>query len=338
MDWFERVPKVELHVHLEGAVPLPALWELLRKYGGDPSVPDPEALARRFRFRDFQQFVEVFQWLVRWFREYEDFTHVAEAVARDLARQNIRYVEMHYAPPIFARFGLGVAEITEAVRAGLGRVPGVEVGLVADLVRDLGPAKGAATLAALGEAKELGVVGIGIGGSEHAFPPEPFEKVYEEARRLGLRTTAHAGEGAGPESIWGAIRTLRVDRIGHGTRAEEDESLLDHLVERRIPVEMCPLSNVRTGVVKSYDQHPVRRYRDRGILVSVSTDDPSMFGNSLAEELRLLESTFGFSRDEVREMILMGIDASWLSAARKRELAETFRRDPAWNEGRGERG
>jgi len=134
--WFERVPKVELHLHLEGAIPIPALWELVRKYGGDPTVPDQAALQRRFAYRDFPHFIETWIWKNQFLREYEDFSFIAEAVAADLARQKIRYAEIFYSPPDFARHGLRTQGLTQAIRTGLERVPGIKVGLVADLVRD----------------------------------------------------------------------------------------------------------------------------------------------------------------------------------------------------------
>ena len=332
MSWFERVPKVELHLHLEGAIPHDTLWELVQKYGEDPSVPDLEALERRFEYRDFPHFIETWVWKNRFLREYEDFTFIAEAVARDLARQNIRYVEAFFSPTDFAQHGLETQKLTEAIRTGLSQASEIEVALVADLVRDYGPEKAAVTLAEVNEVQDLGVIGIGIGGSEQDFPPEPFEEVYEEARQFGLHTSAHAGEAAGAESIWGAIRSLRVDRIGHGTRAEEDESLLDYLAEHRIPLEMCPISNVRTGVVNSLEEHPVRRYFERGIIVTLNTDDPKMFGNSLAEEFLLLEEKLSFSRNEIRSLILQGIQAAWLSEDKRQQLVEAFRADPAWQE------
>jgi adenosine deaminase len=332
MSWFERVPKVELHLHLEGAIPHDALWQLVQKYGGDPSVPDLETLERRFEYRDFPHFIETWIWKNGFLREYEDFIFIAEAVARDLAGQNIHYVEAFFSPADFFHHGLGTQKLTEAIRAGLSRVTEVEVALVADLVRDFGPEKAAVTLAEVNEVRDLGVVGIGIGGMEQEFPPEPFEAVYEKARQLGFHTSAHAGEAAGAASIWGAIRSLRADRIGHGTRAEEDGSLLDYLAEHRIPLEMCPISNVRTGVVDSLEEHPIRRYFERGIVVTVNTDDPKMFGNSLAEEFRLLEEKLGFSRDELRSLILQGIQTAWLPEERKRQLVEAFRNDPAWQE------
>jgi adenosine deaminase len=331
-SWFERIPKLELHLHLEGAIPLAALWELVQKYGGDPTVPDLESLERRFRYRDFSHFIEIWTWKNGFLREAEDFTFLAEAVARDLGHQNIRYVEAFYSPSDFAHHGLNTQQITEALRAGLARVPETQIRLVADLVRDRGPEHAARTLAELIEVKKLGVIGIGIGGSEAPFPPGPFRDVYASARESGFRTTAHAGEAAGAESIWSAIRDLEVDRIGHGTRAEEDDELVAHLARTGIPLEMCPLSNVRTGVVASLELHPVRRYFDQGLVVTINTDDPKMFGNSLAQELHLLTTHLGFTRPEIRALLLAAVGASWMSEPEKAGLRAEFTEDRSWQE------
>lgn len=330
--WFERLPKVELHVHLEGAIPYDALWELLQKYGGDPLVSSMEMLKRQFEYRDFPHFIETWIWKNQFLREYEDFSFIAEAVARDLASQNIRYAEVFFSPPDFMRQGLKAQRLTESIRKGIGRVKEIEVALIADLVRDFGPERGEITLAEINEVKHLGVIGVGIGGSEHDFPPEAFETVFERARQLGFHTSAHAGEAAGAESIWGAIRSLKVDRIGHGTRAEEDEALMVYLVKQKIPIEMCPLSNVRTGVVKSYESHPVRKYFERGMLISINTDDPKMFGNSLAEEYLMLTEKHSFTRLEVKELILAGIRTSWMAEEKKKQMAAAFAKDPGWIE------
>ena len=330
MQWFERLPKVELHVHLEGAIPHPALWELIRKYGGDPSVPDLDALRQRFEYRDFSQFIETWSWKNKFLREYEDFTLVAEVTARDLAAQNIRYAEMFFSPSLFLRHGLEVQRLAEAVRTGLDRARGITVALIADLVRDYGPKAEARMLAKLKEVKDQGVIGIGIGGSEAQFPPEPFEPVYREARRLGFHTNAHAGEAAGARSIWGAVRRLQVERIGHGTRAHEDSTLVEYLAEKQIPLEMCPLSNVRTGVVNQLSNHPIRRYFEQGIAVTVNTDDPRMFNTSLAKEYQSLVEECGFSRREICGLVLAAIESSWASADRKQSLQQSFGKDPSW--------
>ncbi len=331
-SWYERVPKVELHLHLEGAIPYEVLWELVQKYGGDPQVPDRAALLRKFAYKDFPHFIETWIWMVQFLREYDDFTFFTEAVARDLASQNIRYAEVFYSPPDFMRRGLQLQRLTEAIRTGLDRVPEIEIALIADLVRDHGPENAAVALAQLNEVRELGVIGIGLGGSEQRFPPEPFEEVYAEARRLGFHVTAHAGEAAGPESIWGAIRSLNVERIGHGMRASEDEALQAYLAETQLPLELCPLSNVRTGVVKSIEGHPAHKLFERGLFITINSDDPKMFGNSLAQEYCLLEERLGFSRPELRSLILNAISASWLSSERKTEMSAAFCAAPAWLE------
>ena len=327
LAWFQRLPKVELHLHLEGAIPHDALWELLQKYGGDPAVRTKEDLARKFVYRDFPHFLQVWTWMSRLLRQYEDFEFVASEVARDLARQNVRHVEAFYSAADFLPAGLEPQRLTEAIRSGLKRVPNVEVALIADLVRDYGPDRGTRMLAAINEVRNFGVIGIGIGGSEHRFPPEAFAKVYRQARELGFKTTAHAGEAAGPESIWGAIHTLEVDRIGHCTRAIEDPRLVDYLVEKRIPVELCVLSNLKTGVIAEVRRHPARTYFERGMLLSINTDDPKMFGNSLAEEYLTLHRHLGFSRADILSLIEQGIKSTWLTDDRKAELLDAFRRE-----------
>jgi adenosine deaminase len=328
--WFNRLPKVELHLHLEGAIPLDALWELVQKYGGE--VTSRQELAQRFEYKDFPHFIETWMWKNQFLREYDDFTFIAERTARDLASQSIRYAEVFYSPPDFIQNGLQTQQITEAVRKGLERVKDIEIALVADLVRNYGPERAKTTLEQVSEVKQFGVIGIGIGGSEHDFPPQPFKEVYALARQKGFHTSAHAGEAAGPDSVWGAIRHLEVDRIGHGIRAIEDNDLMDYIVEHGIPIEMCPLSNVRTGVVKSYDEHPVRQFFERGVTLNINTDDPMMFGNSLAEEYELLAQKKGFTRSELKQLSLNGIRMSWLPEKKKQAMISAFESDPAWQE------
>lgn len=330
MTWYSRLPKAELHVHLEGAMPHGALFDLIQKYGGNPSIPDVTALAKRFAYKNFAQFVEVWSWKNQFLREYEDFSHIAELTARNMAKQNIRYAEMFFSPSLFIRHGLGVQELTHAVRIGLSRVPEIEISLIADLVRDYGPESEMTTLKRLNEVKGDGVIGIGLGGSEHEFPPKAFESLYEEARRMGFHVTAHAGEAAGTESIWSAIGHLQVERIGHGTRACEDPELLDYLRKHGTPLELCPVSNVCTGVVSTLAEHPIREYFERGLVISVNTDDPMMFGTSLDKEYELLVEECGFTRQEICQLILLAIKSSWLSENRKTSLATRFATEPSW--------
>jgi adenosine deaminase len=332
-DWLERLPKVELHLHLEGAIPHAALWQLICKYGGDPGVPTLDALPGRFVYRDFPDFIDRWVWKQGFLREAEDLELIAAAVAGELARQRIVYAEAFYTPSDVRRSGLPAQEVALAIRRGLSSVAGVEVALIVDLCRDQGPAGAGLTLEETAEvAAEAGVIGIGIGGSEQLFPPEPFAAAYERARALGLRTTAHAGEVAGPESVWGAIRALGVDRVDHGLRAVEDPSLVAYLAERRLPVTACPGSNVATGAAASLESHPIRRLVDAGVLVSVGTDDPAMFGLSLAGEFDALQGRLGLSDDAARRLILNAVESCWLPEERRAALRARIVGDPAWGE------
>lgn len=331
LDWLERLPKVELHLHIEGAIPRTALWQLICKYDGDATVPDLAALPGRFVYRDFPDFIDRWIWKQGFLREAADYEMIGAAVAAELARQRIVYAEAFYSPVDVGQGGPSAQDESLALRRGLGSVAGTEVALIVDVVRDQGPARARRTLEEVAEvATEAGVIGVGIGGSEQRFPPEPFAGVYERARALGLRTTAHAGEVAGPESVWGAIRALGVDRIDHGLRAVEDPALVEYLVERRLPVTSCPGSNVATGAIASLAEHPIHRLLEAGVLVSVGTDDPAMFGLWLAGELAALQSTLGFTDDEIRQLLLNAVDSCWLPDDRRAALRATFVADPAW--------
>jgi adenosine deaminase len=312
---------VELHLHLEGAVPLDGLWELITARGGDPDVPDRAALERRLVYRSFREFIDAWVWKNRYLDSYQTFEFAAEAVATELAHQHIVYAEAFFSPTDFARHGLVPQELAMAIRRGLDRVGGTEIALIADLVRDTGPERAFDTLGRIAEvAADAGIIGIGIGGSEAEFPPEQFAAVFSRAASLGFRLTAHAGEVAGPESVRGALDALGVDRIGHGVRAVEDEALIARLRAERIPLEVCPTSNLCTAVVRSWEEHPVRDLVDAGVAVTINTDDPAMFGCTLAGEFESLANRLGFDDLTLRQITHEAVEASWAAPERKRSL------------------
>ncbi|MBD1879789.1 adenosine deaminase [Coleofasciculus sp. FACHB-T130] len=320
-DTLHQLPKVELHLHLEGAIPLTALWQLIEKYNAVSSVGSFSQMEQKFQYKDFQHFIDTWVWKNNFLREYEDFTLIASKVAEDLASQNIIYVEAFYSPGDFIRHGLEPQKLTEAIRKGLDvHADKITVNLVADLIRDFGPEQGMTWVKQIHEVKNLGVLGIGIGGSEQTFPPEPYEAVYEQARNLGFKTSAHAGEAAGSESIWGAIRSLKVDRIGHGVRAIDDPELVSFLKSEQIPIEMCPISNLRTGVVADISLHPIKKLYEEGLLITVNTDDPKMFNSTLGYEYRMLVEKLGFSLDDIVNLIKNAIKSSWCDDTEKMEL------------------
>ena len=317
-------PKIENHLHLEGAIPLDSLWELLKKYNGTKEIPDLKRLKEKFEYRDFNHFLEVWTWKNNFLREYDDFTFITDSVLTDLAGQNIKYAEIFFSPSAF-REKLNIQRITEAISTGIRRHKEIKINLIADLVRNFGPENELRTLQEINEVKDFGIIGIGIGGPEKEYPPELFTTIYDQARKLGFRTTAHAGEGAGPESIWSAVRDLKTERIGHGTRASEDEDLVRYLAQTKIPVELCILSNFRTKVIGSLEEHPVRKFIDIGIPVSINTDDPKMFGNSLAMEYQALHDVFGFTENQIFGIILNSVETTWLDQDEKDRLVSQIK-------------
>jgi adenosine deaminase len=325
LDTFDLAPKVELHLHLEGAIPLDTLWQLVQTYGGDVAAPDRAALVDHLQYSNFAHFIETWWWMTGFVRRYDDFKQMAESVATDLVRQNIIYAEASFSPTDFARHGLEPQGIAHAIRSGLDRVEGTRVVLNCDLVRDTGPKHAARTLAAVLEvADEADIRGITIGGSEQSYPPELFENVYRAAADHGLRLTAHAGEAAGPESVRGALDTLGVERIGHGVRIVEDPQLMERVVAGQMPLEVCPTSNIRTGVVSGWGHHPIAQLLESGANVTVSSDDPTFFHTSVAAELREVNNRYGVS-----PLLLTNraIAASWMTAAEKEK---TFSAVDSW--------
>lgn len=323
---FTTIPKIENHLHLEGAIPNETLWQLIQKYGGDKTVTNYELLKEKFMYRNFNHFLETWLWKNTFIREYEDFTFISDAVLKDLVKQNIKYAEIFISPSEF-RNTLETQKIIEAISKSITVNTEIRVSLIVDLVRNLGPENAMKTLYEINEVKNQGIIGIGLGGAEKEYPPELFKVVFEKAREFGFKTTAHAGEAAGPESIWGAIRKLRVDRIGHGTRAVEDPELMKYLAENNIPIELCPLSNLRTRVIDSIEDHPVKIFIEMGIPVSINTDDPKMFGNSLAEEYQALKDNFNFSTEAINNIIIDSIHTTWLDEKEKDTLINKFREE-----------
>jgi len=312
------LPKAELHLHLEGAIPLTALYTLVRKYGGEGEVPSLEALARRFVYTDFEHFIRTWIWKNKFLREHEDFDFIAYEVVRALHDQGVVYVEPFVSAGEHRNRGLDPVEVVRATLSGLVRGYrdfGIGYGLIVDLVRDFGPEQGMAWLRSFAPLRAEGVVGIGLGGSEHRFPARLFQEVYAEARRLDFHLTAHAGEAAGPESVWEAIDLLGVERVGHGVRAIEDPRLVAELARRGVPLELCPVSNLRTGVVTALARHPIRELLAAGVRVTVNSDDPTLFGTSLVGEYLALHRELSFTWPELVALARESFAASFADAA-----------------------
>lgn len=312
------MPKVELHLHLEGAIPLNTLLQLIYKYEGKDFISIDE-LEKKFAYSNFANFIKTWYWKNSFIREYEDYELIAENVALGLANQNIKYTEIYFSPSDFRQFKAPPQEIAIAVRKGLNKHSDkITINLIADLVRD--EIDKMEQFSQILEVRDQDIIGIGLGGMEKEYPPNLFINVFSEAKKHGLRTTCHAGEAAGSDYIWQAIKDLGSDRIGHGTRATEDPKLVDYLIEHQVPVEMNPISNVKTAVVKSLGEHPVIDFYNRGMLVSINTDDPKMFNTSLEMEYLSLVETFGITKTDIVALARNGISSLWCSKELKDSL------------------
>ena len=317
-------PKVELPLHLDGAMALPWLLERVRRrQGADVTL---EALRARLAFRTFGEFIERWVWKCGFLDRYEDFEALAESVLARLAADGVVHVEPSISPGDYEKaHGLAPTGIVEAVLRGMERATrehGITCGLVVDLIRNHGPATAARRLDEITPYLGQGVVAVGLGGSEADFPPGSFADVYAEAARRGFHRTAHAGEVAGPASVREALDRLGIERVDHGIRAIEDPALVARLARDGVPLAVCPTSNVRTGAVPSLAQHPLRRLYDAGVRVTVNSDDPTFFGASVVDELVLCVSTLGFAPRELAVLAGHAAAAAFLpEPARARLLA-----------------
>ena len=290
-DFAAQLPKAELHLHLEGSVDAETLHEL------DPATP-LEELRALYHYPDFNAFLKTFGAVVTRLARPEDYALVTRRLLERLAAQNVRYAEIIIAAGVVLWKKQEFGPVFDAIHDAARGSP-VEVRWILDAVRQFGvePAWEVARLAAA--RLDRGVVAIGIGGSEERGPAEWFKEVFAFAKSAGLHLTAHAGESAGPESVWEAL-ILGAERIGHGIAAVRDRGLLRHLRERDIPLEISITSNLVTGVVKRLEDHPMRALYDAGVPIVLNTDDPAMFGCTLTDEYRLAARAFGFSEAELR--------------------------------------
>jgi len=278
------LPKAELHVHLEGWLSPALLFSLARKHGHAGVPSSVEAVEQWYEFRDFPHFIEIYRTAGEVLVDAEDFALLAEDVIGTLAAQNVRYAELSLSLSDHLVRGIAPQVVFEGIEAGRARVPGVEVRWIPDFAGDRGAELGERTLDAVLEHGPSSVVGFGVGGIE--VDREPFAAVFGRARAAGLHSVPHAGENQGPERVWSAIRALGAERIGHGIDSLRDPALVGYLRDHRLPIDVSPTSNVRTRAVAGLAEHPLPAMLDAGLLVTLNSDDPTMFGTTLTDEYR----------------------------------------------------
>ena len=319
------MPKIELHVHLEGAVDPATIWEMSQRNGIALPAASLAKWQTFFEFRDFDHFLQVYIASARCMQTPQDFALMTERFLENQARLNVRYTEAFLSASFFVNT-MPLDELIDALQTGAQageKKCGSRVRFIPDISRHQ-PDSASTVLDFVLDGWRRGLfIGLGLGGPEQGYPPELYEEVYAEARRQGLHVVAHAGETAGPQSVWGALDSLLIERIGHGVRSLEDPALMDVLEERQIPLEVSPVSNYCLKVVLADQPHPIRRLVDHGLLVTVNSDDPSMFATDLNQEYHLLACQ-GFSWDELWQLNLNAIEASFLPEAEKAAYREEW--------------
>lgn len=327
-DLLERLramPKVEIHVHLEGATDAATVWQMAARNGVSLPAKTLEEWESFYAFRDFNHFIDVYQTAGGCMRTPEDFAFMTERFLAIQAAQRIVYTEAFLSasllveklptPDLLAAFG-------EGLRLGQER-HGVRCRFIPDIARHQ-PETQWRVLDFVLAGREAGIfLGLGLGGIEVGYPPELFADVFAEARKQGLHVVAHAGETDGPASIWGALQALKAERIGHGVRAVDDPTLVAHLAETQVPLEVNPYSNYRLSVTPKDQPHPIRALFDAGVRVTVNSDDPPMFSTDLNQEYALLAAQ-GFSWDELVRLNLNAVDVCFLPEEEKAGLRQVI--------------
>lgn len=331
-SFIQSLPKAELHLHLEGSVEPGTLAELSRRHNtplptennrydvrGSGDVLSEDEVRRLYSYKDFNGFMLAFKSVTERLRTPEDYELITYRLMQKLRQQNIMHAEVYVSVGVIRWRGQEFEPIFEGMERGRERGQrdfGISLLWIFDAVRHFGPEAGEEVFELAARYRERNVAGIGIGGDERRGPAEWFRDLYKKAADQGLRLTAHAGETTGPESVWGALN-IGAERIGHGLSIAQDPELVEVLAHKQVPVEICVSSNLRTGVCVDFGEHPLKKFFDEGLMVTLNTDDPAMFQTSLCKEYELAVEEFGFSQDQLREMARNSFEASFLPVEKK---------------------
>jgi aminodeoxyfutalosine deaminase len=323
-SFISGLPKAELHLHLEGSIEPATLLELRHRHSMEgATLAEVEQL---YNFVDFAGFLLAFKDVTGHLRAADDYELIVYRLMERLKAQNVLHAEVTVSVGVCLWRKQDFGALFEGLERGRQRGEtdfGVSLLWIFDAVRQFGAEKAQNVLDLAIQFRDRNVVAFGIGGDELKGPPDLFHGVYARAAEHGLHLTAHAGEVAGPESIWGALN-LKAERIGHGFTAAQDPELVEELARRQVPLEVCVTSNLRTGCCAELSQHPVRRYFDEGLMITLNSDDPAMFRTSLVDEYEFVQENFNFSDDHLRELARNSFEASFLPAEKKIEFLNLF--------------
>jgi aminodeoxyfutalosine deaminase len=323
-----KMPKVELHVHLEGSVRPETLLKLAKRHHVALPADDMAGLRKWYTFRDFDHFIEIYMTISSCLRTAEDIELIAREFLMGQAEQNILYSEVTFTPfNQYSNNQLGFHEQINAVnraRAWAEKELGVRMRIIMDIPRIVPPEDGLTVADWMIECYGDDLIALGLGGPEVDNPPEKYRAAFERVRAAGIPCILHAGETVGPSSIWSAIRVADTKRIGHGVRAIEDPDLVAYLRETQIPLEVCPTSNVCLKVYPSWEEHSLPQLLSQGLYVTLNSDDPPMFNTTLTNEYLTGQRTFGWDAETIRQFVLNAVKVTLLSEKEKRDMLHCF--------------
>ncbi|THG31118.1 adenosine deaminase [Naasia lichenicola] len=320
------LPKAELHLHIEGTLEPELVFELAARNGIALPFADIEDLRSRYSFSDLQSFLDLYYAATIVLQTEADFRALAEAYLDRAAAQGLRHVELFFDPQAHTERGVPIEAVIDGLASALEDAEerlGITGGLILCFLRNLPVESAMATLDSLGD-RTSRILGIGLDSTEVGYPPELFTAVYARARDLGLHVVAHAGEEGPPAFVTDTLDLLRAERIDHGIRSLEDPELVARLVAERIPLTVCPLSNVRLKVVDEIADHPLPAMIEAGILVTVNSDDPAYFGGYVGDNYVAIARAFGFDDPALAALARNSVIASFASDSRKAELAASI--------------
>ncbi|MER5182132.1 adenosine deaminase [Streptomyces sp. NPDC002896] len=321
------LPKAELHLHIEGTLEPELAFALAARNGVELPYADTEELRKAYQFSDLQSFLDLYYELMAVLRTEQDFEELADAYLERAAAQGVRHAEIFFDPQAHVARGVGIGTVIEGLARALDRSEerhGVSTQLIMCFLRDQSAESAMETLEAAKPYLNR-IVGVGLDSAEVGHPPVKFREVYEAAAALGLRRVAHAGEEGPPAYIWEALDVLGVERVDHGLRAMEDPELVERLVRERVPLTLCPLSNVRLRAVDVLEQHPLGRMLDAGLMCTVNSDDPAYFGGYVGDNFHAVRDALGLELEQMRVLARNSFEAAFLEhdeGRRARYLAE----------------
>ena len=322
IDWIRALPKAELHLHIEGSLEPELLFAIAKRNGIALQYSDVESLRQAYDFSDLQSFLDIYYAGASVLIYEQDFYDMTLAYFERAHADGVVHTEIFFDPQTHTARGISIGTVIAGIKRAQRQAEqnwGISSGLIMCFLRHLSEADAFATLAQA-EPFLNDIIGVGLDSSEQGNPPEKFAKVFDACRALGLRLVAHAGEEGPPEYIWQALNQLKVERIDHGVRAFEDEALMQHLVQTQIPLTVCPLSNTKLKVFAKMADHNLKQMLDRGICVTINSDDPAYFGGYVAENYAACAVALGLSKLDLMRLAQNSIRASFMDSKRKEEL------------------